>query len=324
LSTVLVRELVSNLDIKDVSINEVEGLSLLSKGRHGDGTSECAGSALDNLFGDAVLGFSLDSVSADIHWRLSPGDNNVTVTLSNKNRRSLHEDRGGSCCKARNNKLDRGRPCSTSIASRDSTDSHSETKVSTLLLGSSDGVLVQGVGEVSSVEVVVQERSIVNTVLSLVGVHSESSEASTIKGSPGDGVVRSGRNEGDVRAASLNEKSGDVNVFGRRLSPIVTSIAGSRSDSDLEGLAGLGVVIVHKSHVGELTLLLDNRVFVTLARWIGEPSGVLGTVVSADEFTEVELDLASVIDGRVSPLDSDTRSSIDESLFNDRSIPVGS
>ena len=148
--------------------------------------------------------------------------------------------------------------------------------------------------------------------------------SSDLKGSPGDGVVRSGRNEGDVRAASLNEKSGDVNVFGRRLSPIVTSIAGSRSDSDLESLAGLGVVIVHESHVGELTLLLDNRVFVTLASWIGEPSGVLGTVVSADEFTEVELDLASVIDGRVSPLDSDTRSSIDESLFNDRSIPVGS
>lgn len=98
LSTVLVLELVSNLDFKYVSINEVEGLSLLSEGRHGDGTRECCGSALDNLFGDAVLGGSLDSVSADIDWRLSPGDNDVTVTLSNNNSRSLHDDRGRIVC----------------------------------------------------------------------------------------------------------------------------------------------------------------------------------------------------------------------------------
>jgi hypothetical protein len=94
LSTVLVLELVSNLDSKYISINEVPGLSLLSEGRHGDGTRESCGSALDNLFGLAVLGGSLDSVSADISIRLSPGDNDVTVTLSNNNTRSLHDGRG--------------------------------------------------------------------------------------------------------------------------------------------------------------------------------------------------------------------------------------
>lgn len=168
LSTVLVLELVSNLDSKYISINEVEGLSLVSEGRHRDGTRECLGSALDNLFGNAVLGGSLDSVSADIYWRLSPGDNDVTVTLSNNNSRSLHEDRGSVVLKASNSKLDRGRPLSTIKASRDSADSHSDTKVSTHLLGSSNGVLVQSAGEISSVEVVVQELSIANTVLSLI------------------------------------------------------------------------------------------------------------------------------------------------------------
>jgi hypothetical protein len=168
LSTVLVLELVSNLDSKYISINEVEGLSLVFEGRHRDGTRECCSSALDNLFGDAVLGGSLDSVSADIYWRLSPGDNDVTVTLSNNNSRSLHKDSGSLLLRARNNKLDRGRPLSTIRASRDSADSHSDTKVSTLLLGSSDGVLVQRAGEISSVEVVVLELSTANTVLSLV------------------------------------------------------------------------------------------------------------------------------------------------------------
>lgn len=107
------------------------------------------------------------------------------------------------------------------------------------------------------------------------------------------------------------------------MSPGVASHGRRRSDSDLDGRARLSVVVVLELVEGQFAGLLNDRVPVALAVRIGEPS-IASVVKVADEFTEVELDLAGVILGGVGPSHFDSRSSVDEFLFNDRGLPVRS